>query len=115
MRTKALNSIFTLVALSSISAIAVAQTPQLDELSGTKFQLVSKSMEAAQLQLNIAQTNAQKARSDMQQLVMVIEAKYPGFTLNMNSGELMAKPQAQPAVQPEMKDPHTGKPLQPKK
>lgn len=95
----------------ALSSFAIAQAPpQLDELSDTKVKLIAKSMEAAQLQLNIATTNVQKAREDMQQLVIALEAKYPGFTLNMQNGTLIAKPQAA-----ETKDPHTGNTITPGK
>lgn len=92
-------------------AFAVAQAPPaLDELSDTKLKLVLKSMEVAQMQQSIAAQNVAKAREEMQQLVIATEAKYPGFTINIQNGALTPK-QVQAPARPELKDPHTGQPI----
>lgn len=100
------NKILFTASLLSFTAFSQTQAtpPQLDELSDTKLKLVLKSMEAAQLQQSIAAKNVQDARDGMQQLVIALEAKYPGFTLNMQSGALIAKPTTTADVNKTKKD-----------
>lgn len=84
-----------LCSLLLLSSVAFAQTvpsvktntplmsppPGLDELSGVKLELQQTKIALAQCQANAIMANGQKANSDMQQTVMEIEKKYPGYTI----------------------------------
>jgi hypothetical protein len=108
MRNKFLCSILLLAAIAKAQAPPSPPTtnpaatanlqpvPTLDELSKTKLELLSTKMALLNTQEATIRQQGQQLQLDMQQQIIAIETKYPGFTISQQTGQLVAKP-AQPS------------------
>jgi hypothetical protein len=103
MRSKFLCSLTLLTAFSVVAQ--TPSTPQLDELTKTKADLLATQMQLVNTQESQLEQQKQKIAQSMQELIIGLEKKYPGFTLDLKTGLLTAK---QPTAQI---DPHTGLPI----
>jgi hypothetical protein len=104
MRSKFLCSILLLAAIAKAQAppsppttnpaatVNLQPTPTLDELSKTKLELLSTKMALLNTQEATIRQQGQQLQIDMQQQIIAIETKYPGFTISQQTGQLVAKP-----------------------
>ena len=116
MRSKFICSIALLCAYSAVAQKApIVNTPppatetkpttvtaplapkDLDELNRTRLDLISEKIKSTKLELGILNKNGHDLDLEMQQRIIAIEAQYPGYTVSMQTGQLVPKgsPEAQ--------------------